>query len=406
MIERGVEIGTHFARGIDGEDAQRLLPLRPRRSADRIEIAWLAGEVAQGACLVDRRDADLHYQRPRQLAEIQLPHQRAAFLCGDRIGAPARSLKPAVGDVLLHVLEGMAGHRHRKPHGETQHAVGRPAAGAATAGNGLRIAHTQRSPQHLARVIVERASKVQHQMRRLACREGVAVHAHPRPRRHLRPHAIIGQGHRVIARLRDFAVMAEARAVSRVRCLFAARFQMHGLAAYRHDQEIAHVGMAGARKMRVAETLDRGVVVTVARGMGVAFAYLARRVGVGRQLHHAEGRRRAGEGVARFPRSDHGVDGIVRGARRLRRQRGSNQCDRARNGCDHTRGFRQTHSPARSAHRDAATSDRLRRRAAQGEPCHPQAHMMLHELSRRRAVARSRSAPSTSPASRSSRDRK
>src|SRR3546814_133913 len=60
--------------------------------------------------------------------------------------------------------------------------------------------------------------------------------------------------------------------------------------------------------MRVAETLDRRVVVAVARGVIVAVADLAGRVGVGRQLDHAEGRGRAGEGVALGAGPDHRID--------------------------------------------------------------------------------------------------
>src|SRR3546814_1889101 len=85
----------------------------------------------------------------------------------------------------------------------------------------------------------------------------------------------------------------------------------------RHDEDVAEVRMAGARKMRVAETLDRRVVVAVARGVIVAVADLAGRVGVGRQLDHAEGRGRAGEGVALGAGPDHRIDEGERIGRRL-----------------------------------------------------------------------------------------
>src|SRR3546814_10517090 len=75
--------------------------------------------------------------------------------------------------------------------------------------------------------------------------------------------------------------------------------------------------MAGAREMRVTEPLDRRIVVAVTRGMIVAVANLAGRVGVGRQLDHAERRGRAGEGVAFGAGADHRIDESERVGRGL-----------------------------------------------------------------------------------------
>src|SRR3546814_9323428 len=69
--------------------------------------------------------------------------------------------------------------------------------------------------------------------------------------------------------------------------------------------------------MRVTDPLVRRIVVAVTRGMIVAVANLAGRVGVGRQLGHAERRGRAGEGVAFGAGADHRIDESARVGRGL-----------------------------------------------------------------------------------------
>jgi len=90
--------------------------------------------------------------------------------------------------------------------------------------------------------------------------------------------------------------------------------ERNALARNRHDQEIAEIRMARARKMRVAEPLDRPVFVAVAGGPFVAFADDAGGVGVGAQLHHAEGRDRAGKGMTFAASADERIHRIVSGA--------------------------------------------------------------------------------------------
>jgi hypothetical protein len=67
------------------------------------------------------------------------------------------------------------------------------------------------------------------------------------------------------------------------------------------DRDVAVERASGAAEMRHAEAIDLVLVVEVP-------AVIA---GVGTPLHHAEGERRAGEGVAIARSSNDGIDGVV-----------------------------------------------------------------------------------------------
>ena len=125
-------------------------------------------------------------------------------------------------------------------------------------------------------------------------------------------HLLVDQAHRIIAGMRHFAVMVEARPIPRPRLFGIARLQRHGLARHRHDQEIAQVRMPRTREMGVAEPLDRRVLVPIARGVRIAGTDDAGRVGIGTQLHHPERRGCAGESMPLPARPDHRIDGVVR----------------------------------------------------------------------------------------------
>src|SRR3546814_18075043 len=105
---------------------------------------------------------------------------------------------------------------------------------------------------------------------------------------------------RIIAGARLLGLMVEPLAIARTGLGGIARIELDAIDGtdLRHDENVAEVRMAGAREMRVTEPLDHRIVVAVTRGMIVAVANLAGRVGVGRQLDHAARRGRAGEGVA------------------------------------------------------------------------------------------------------------
>ena len=242
------------------------------------------------------------------------------------------ALKAAIGHVLLGIDEALRGRRRGKAHGEAELPVGRPSARLAAAGDRAIVPLAQRGPQHLARIVVERGAQIEHQMRGLVLREGIAMHADARSRRHLGAYAIILQGHGIIAGGRALAGMVEAGAVAGCRIAGAAGPERHDIAADRHHRKVGEVRMTGARKMRVAEALDRAVLIMIAGGMIVAIADGAGRVGIGRKLHHPERGDRAGEGMPCPAGADHRVDRVIgrRGRLRLRRggradQRGERQ---------------------------------------------------------------------------------
>ena len=249
VVEGGVDIGPHRLGRVDLDGAQRIVPGGAGPGPDRVEIARLAAKVRDRAILVHARQRDLHLQRFRQRAKVELRHQRAAGQGIQRFGSAARPLEPLVEDILLRADELVARHRHGKAHGEEDAARRSPTAHFARSGDRAVGPDPHRRPEDLAGIIIDDAAQVDQQVRRLAGREGVAVDADARSRGHFGPHAGVGQRHRIIARRRRFIGLVRAEARRRR----VARLQRHRIAADRHDQEIAQVAMARTRKMRVGK---------------------------------------------------------------------------------------------------------------------------------------------------------
>ena len=166
-------------------------------------------------------------------------------------------------------------------------------------------------------------AQVEHQMRRLARREGVAMHADARARGHLGADARIGERHGIIAGLRDLGRMAEARAIARCRAWPDRRAPAaRSSPTTGMTRKSPRSRMARAREMGVAESPgSSGPHSDSPPRMVVACADLAGRVGVGAQLHHAERRDGAGKGMPLAARADHRIDRII-GARLRRARRG------------------------------------------------------------------------------------
>ena len=112
--------------------------------------------------------------------------------------------------------------------------------------------------------------------------------------------------------------MAEARAVAAVGIVGGAGMELH-LAGEGHQQDVAHVGVAGAAEVGVAEAHD-GLVAVLVAGAVVIDARLVTAVDVvgdgvrvGTHLHAPEGVARAGEGMPHAVGPDHRVNilGII-----------------------------------------------------------------------------------------------
>ena len=106
--------------------------------------------------------------------------------------------------------------------------------------------------------------------------------------------------------------MRESLAVAAVGLVFCAGIQLQ-LACLRHDHDVAQVGMPRAAQVRMAEAHNGVVGMLVAGTIVVDLAHVLSvhivrdGVGVRTQLHNAEGRAGAGEGVAHALGSNHGI---------------------------------------------------------------------------------------------------
>ena len=196
------------------------------------------------------------------------------------------------------------------------------------------------------------------------------MHAHPCPGGHFRADALVGQRYRIISGAGDFAVVREAAAIARSGQFGVARVQS-GVTGHRHHQNIAQIRMPRAREMGVRKAFNRRISVAIARRMAITRPDLAGCVGIGRQLHHAEGRGGAGEGMPFATGADHRVGGQGRcGYRRCYRRGGW-----LRLCCG---GARKAQRKRHSAGREAGQSILHLGMKAQCRPCCPMRYQGRH----------------------------
>ena len=131
-------------------------------------------------------------------------------------------------------------------------------------------------------VVQLRVVQIDQDVRLLAGRKGVAMHAHALGRGQFR--ADLGRVQRdgVVAGRHDLGRVAKTRAVASLRVLARARLQL-GLTHAGCHQKVEQVCRAGAAQVRVAEAHDRRVCVVVA---GTPIPALV--IGIGAKLHRAK----------------------------------------------------------------------------------------------------------------------
>ena len=107
------------------------------------------------------------------------------------------------------------------------------------------------------------------------------MHADARPGGEFGAHPAVAQGHRIIAGPGDLAVVVKPRAIAGTGLSGITRIKRHVGPGLWHDQNIAKVRMARARKMGVAEPLNGRIFIAIPGGMPIAGPDLARRIGIG-----------------------------------------------------------------------------------------------------------------------------
>jgi len=127
---------------------------------------------------------------------------------------------------------------------------------------------------------------------------------------------VVVERHAVVARLGMFIGMRKTGAIAGVFFLDVAWIQRDLIAAHGHQEHIAQIAVSGAGEVSVRETEDGRVLVAISSGPLVALLE-GPNLGVGRQLHHAEGRGGPGKSVTLRAGADHRIDQFER-VRRLR----------------------------------------------------------------------------------------
>ena len=129
---------------------------------------------------------------------------------------------------------------------------------------------------------------------------------------------VVAEAYLIVAGRGLLGFVAEARAVAAVGVVGGAGIELY-LASEGHQQDVAHVGVASAAEVGVAEAHD-GLVAVLVAGAVVIDARLVAAVDivgdgvrVGTHLHAPEGVARAREGVSHAVGPDHRVNilGII-----------------------------------------------------------------------------------------------
>ena len=277
MILRRIEDRALVARAaLDDNVRQGVAPQRLGACAHGIEIEFgnLREAVLTGILRADGRETHGHGERPDLRSEGE-------------DGLPVAEQ--------LDIGEGL-----REACREVDVLVGHPA---------LRAAHALdlvggRLPQfaQVDPLVGERVHQVDDHAPRPLAAEHVAVHARAGRRRQLDLQPVVGELDGVVAARGLLATVREG--VGRVAEFAVAH---HVVAQRGIEEDISQIGAPRAAQMRMREAVDRRIVVVVA-GAGVPVA----RARVGAELHHAEGGRGAGIGVAVESGSDEGIDVIDR----------------------------------------------------------------------------------------------
>ena len=193
-----------------------------------------------------------------------------------------------------------------------------PAVGDAVARQCPRVFHAQGGPQYFAVVVVETVVEIDDELLGLAFWVRVFVDAAVRGGGELHEDVVVAEAHLVVARRGLLGLVAEARAVAAVGVVGGAGVELH-LAGEGHQQDVAHIGVAGAAEVGVTETHDGLVAVLVAGAVVIdtrlvaAVDVVGDGVRVGTHLHAPEGVARARESVPHAVGPDHRVNilGII-----------------------------------------------------------------------------------------------
>ena len=144
-------------------------------------------------------------------------------------------------------------------------------------------------------------------------RKCVAVDSDPLGGRQLDLDPVVVEHHLVGTGLGRLACVGKTRPVAGVGLLGGAGLELQ-LPHRWHNQDVAEVGVAGAVEVGVREADDGPIAVLVARTVTIRCRVVAlaeavgNQLGLGTELHEAEGSRRARKGVPHFVGADEGID--------------------------------------------------------------------------------------------------
>ena len=292
VVERGGEHAPGGLVGVDRGATEQAIPLRGRGTRHRVEVpARQLGQIAPGARLIGRGDRDFGLQGA---TSPQIEREQIARRAIARFGR--QTFRPD------HRMVEAQRKRHfaRCPIGRIDAAVG-------TIGAQAHLACSNPRAFGKAQSMLE----IGEHPNPPAMVEAIAVKRNARGAGKRDAHCIVGQAHRIEARVRGFAgfVVMAGKVVGAPR-------------AQRHQQDIAHFGQPGAALMRLRKTQDERRTILIAAGIVPAVIGV-----VGPRRDHAERARCCRRGVPGPVAADERIDIVDR---RMRQRRRCRQCQRHR----------------------------------------------------------------------------
>ncbi len=375
MIKRRVDILPHSRLSLNIDNRKRLLPHRASRGTRLIEVKprHLSIHVRNRILFTRRRQRHLHNQRLRCRSKIKHANQPTPFnrLRIPRPG-PRRSKPLVLNRHRFTIVKRMSPQRLRESNRKIKLSPRSPPSCLPHTRHRAIRAQTDARPQHLARIVIDRRPQIHQQMRRNSRGKRIAMNANPRRRRHLSPHLIVVQRHRVVARLSLLRLMPEPRAIARASLIDLARLQPH-LTRDRLYQHIAKIRMPRAGKVSMRKPQDRRVFIPITRRPLIALLegpYLRIRA----KLHHAKRNCRPRKRMPLRPRPNHRVDRRVRITRLSNQRTPCRSHQRQRRQQAHPQSTRSTHHLQQRASTDALRSHRRIRNTSGEDNRSPSRH--------------------------------
>ena len=272
MIIRSIEHGLLVFRSFHFEGCKLTVPTIRRRTSQDIKIFshGFGLEVLQCAFCAGSRKSHLYYQF-RIFGVIKLEIRNDLTASHLREVGVDREFSPESFVInFLHILVTIVTDRFRQRDGKISIVGTCPSIGNAITGQQSIVFHPDLRPKRLAVVIIDTMIQVEDDTSFCIFRESITMYTYTRSSRQLGFYPIIIQYDFIITWYGFFGFVRETGTIAILRMIGSSRIQLQ-FAGSRHNQDIAQIGMSRTIEMRMAETYDGRIIISIS---GTILVYL------------------------------------------------------------------------------------------------------------------------------------